>query len=93
MNGTQHYVTIIFSIGFTYPPALHTHTHTDKMGAKVSVPGSEDSCGVSLTRQENQSLSFFSRYNSCYAAFEVNERMETDTRRPVSCVQCDSCAL
>ncbi|XP_034567101.1 zona pellucida sperm-binding protein 4-like [Notolabrus celidotus] len=42
----------------------------DMTGAAVPVPQSEESCGVRLGREKNQSLSFFSRYDSCYAQIE-----------------------
>lgn len=44
----------------------------DKSGAKILVPESWGSCGVRLGREKNQTLSFFSRYDSCYAEIEVN---------------------
>ncbi|XP_061557260.1 zona pellucida sperm-binding protein 4-like [Phycodurus eques] len=38
----------------------------DKTGATLAVPQSENSCGVKMGRQNNQSLFFFSKYDSCY---------------------------
>ncbi|XP_075879705.1 zona pellucida sperm-binding protein 4-like isoform X2 [Nelusetta ayraudi] len=42
----------------------------DITGATINVLDSEDSCGVTLTREKNQSLAFLSRYDSCYAQIE-----------------------
>uniref|UniRef100_UPI0037E8590E zona pellucida sperm-binding protein 4-like n=1 Tax=Semicossyphus pulcher TaxID=241346 RepID=UPI0037E8590E len=42
----------------------------DITGALIPVPQSEESCGVRLGREKNQSLTFFSRYDSCYAHIE-----------------------
>lgn len=43
----------------------------DHSGARIPVPLSEGSCGVRLGREKNHSVSFFSRYDSCYAHIEV----------------------
>ncbi|XP_039978889.1 zona pellucida sperm-binding protein 2-like isoform X7 [Xiphias gladius] len=42
----------------------------DISGATISVPQSQGPCGVRMGREKNQSLSFFSRYDSCYAQIE-----------------------
>ncbi|XP_041813234.1 zona pellucida sperm-binding protein 4-like [Chelmon rostratus] len=42
----------------------------DSTGATVPVPHSEDSCGVRLITEKNQSLVLLSRYDSCYAQIE-----------------------
>nr|XP_057905372.1 zona pellucida sperm-binding protein 4-like [Doryrhamphus excisus] len=39
----------------------------DVAGSAFAVPRSEGSCGVQAGRRNNQSLVFFSRYDSCYA--------------------------
>ncbi|XP_054615605.1 zona pellucida sperm-binding protein 4-like isoform X2 [Dunckerocampus dactyliophorus] len=39
----------------------------DMAGSTFTVPQSEGSCGVQAGRRNNQSLVFFSRYDSCYA--------------------------
>ncbi|KAM7386412.1 hypothetical protein PAMA_009163 [Pampus argenteus] len=39
-------------------------------GASIPVPESEGSCGVRLGREKNQTVSFISRYDSCYAQVE-----------------------
>lgn len=44
---------------------------SDATGAAVLVPESEGPCGLRLARGINQSLSVFSRYDSCYALIEV----------------------
>ncbi|KAM9745775.1 zona pellucida sperm-binding protein 4-like isoform 1-T1 [Menidia menidia] len=45
----------------------------DFSGLTVPVLTSERSCGVTIGREKNHSLSFFSRYDSCYAHFEGNK--------------------
>lgn len=51
-----------------FGPMVKSNVHVqDITGATVRVADSEDSCGVSLSRESSQSLSFSSRYNSCYA--------------------------
>ncbi|XP_041672849.1 zona pellucida sperm-binding protein 4-like isoform X2 [Cheilinus undulatus] len=42
----------------------------DLTGALIPVLQSEDSCGVRVSREKNQNLSFSSRYDSCYAHIE-----------------------
>ncbi|KAM6905381.1 zona pellucida sperm-binding protein 4-like [Xenentodon cancila] len=42
----------------------------DLSGAAVPVLHYEGSCGVKMDRENNQNLSFFSRYDSCYAYVE-----------------------
>lgn len=46
----------------------------DMAGAKVHVPTSEDSCGVSVSTERSRSLTFFGRYDSCYAQTAVSGR-------------------
>nr|XP_046272284.1 zona pellucida sperm-binding protein 4-like isoform X2 [Scatophagus argus] len=54
-----------------FSPLVKSNLHVkDTTGATLPVPQSEGSCGVSLGREKNQSLSFFSRYDSCYAQIE-----------------------
>lgn len=43
----------------------------DTSGAAVPVSQAEESCGVRLSREKDQSLLFLSRYDSCYAHTEV----------------------
>lgn len=45
--------------------------YLDMTGATIPVPQSDGSCGVKLVAEKKQSLSFFSRYDSCYAKIEV----------------------
>ncbi|CAJ1075792.1 zona pellucida sperm-binding protein 4-like [Xyrichtys novacula] len=42
----------------------------DITGAVIPVLQSEESCGVRLGRERNESLAFLSRYDSCYALIE-----------------------
>ncbi|XP_070780092.1 zona pellucida sperm-binding protein 4-like [Enoplosus armatus] len=54
-----------------FGPLVKSNIHVkDMTGATLPVPQSEGSCGVRLGREKNQSLSFFSRYDSCYALIE-----------------------
>ncbi|KAF3846785.1 hypothetical protein F7725_003863 [Dissostichus mawsoni] len=46
-----------------FGPLVRSNVH-------VKVPESEGSCGVRLGRERNQSLAFYSRYDSCYAQIE-----------------------
>lgn len=50
----------------------------DKSGARIPVLLWEGSCGVRLGREKNQSVSFFSRYDSCYAHREVQANIPND---------------
>ncbi|XP_071330509.1 zona pellucida sperm-binding protein 4-like [Trachinotus anak] len=52
------------------PPVQNNIRVTDLTGATVPVPQSEGPCGVRMGREKNQSLSFISRYDSCYAQVE-----------------------
>ncbi|KAM3598552.1 uncharacterized protein V6R79_019506 [Siganus canaliculatus] len=55
----------------TFGPRVKNNIYVkDMTGARIPVPHSEESCGVWLGRQRNHSLSFFSRYDSCYAQIE-----------------------
>lgn len=54
---------VLFCCSFLVP--------SDITGATIPVPHSKESCGVRLTRDKNRNLSFFSRYDSCYAQIEV----------------------
>lgn len=47
----------------------------DPSGGVIPVPESEWSCGVRLSRDQNQSLSFLSRYDSCYAQIQQGSRV------------------
>uniref|UniRef100_A0A671UMC5 Zona pellucida sperm-binding protein 4-like n=1 Tax=Sparus aurata TaxID=8175 RepID=A0A671UMC5_SPAAU len=54
-----------------FGPLVKSNIHVkDMTGATVPVPQSEGSCGVRLSREKNQSLSFYSRYDSCCAQIE-----------------------
>ncbi|GLD45952.1 zona pellucida sperm-binding protein 4-like protein, partial [Lates japonicus] len=54
-----------------FGPSVKNNLHVrDLTGAKVPVPQSDGSCGVRMGREKNKSLSFFSRYDSCYAQIE-----------------------
>ncbi|KAI4822314.1 hypothetical protein KUCAC02_007868 [Chaenocephalus aceratus] len=54
-----------------FGPLVRSNVHVkDKTGAAIPVPESEGSCGVGLGRKRNQSLAFYSRYDSCYAQIE-----------------------
>ncbi|XP_069557558.1 zona pellucida sperm-binding protein 4-like [Brachyistius frenatus] len=54
-----------------FDPMVKTNVQIgDLTGAAIPVLQSEASCGVKMRRAKNQSLSFFSRYNSCYARVE-----------------------
>ncbi|XP_044036668.1 zona pellucida sperm-binding protein 4-like [Siniperca chuatsi] len=54
-----------------FGPLVKSNIHVNDMtGATNPVPQSEGSCGVRLDGEKNQSLSFFSRYDSCYAQIE-----------------------
>ncbi|KAK5856677.1 hypothetical protein PBY51_008258 [Eleginops maclovinus] len=54
-----------------FGPLVRSNVHVkDKTGATIPVPESEGSCGVRLGRERNQSLAFYSRYDSCYAQIE-----------------------
>ncbi|KAG8006419.1 Zona pellucida sperm-binding protein 4 [Nibea albiflora] len=54
-----------------FGPLVSSNIHVkDVTGATVPVRLSEGSCGVRLSRDRNQSLSFLSRYDSCYARTE-----------------------
>lgn len=56
----------------SYPPSVSfVLVFLDMTGAMIPVPHSGGSCGVKLGREKNQSLSFVSRYDSCYAQTEV----------------------
>lgn len=46
----------------------------DETGALIPVLQSEESCGVRLVTDKNQSLVFLSRYDSCYAQTEVKQQ-------------------
>ncbi|XP_035510437.1 zona pellucida sperm-binding protein 4-like [Morone saxatilis] len=51
-----------------FDPLVKSNIHVQDMaGATIPVPQSEGSCGVRLGREKNQSLSVFSRYDSCYS--------------------------
>ncbi|XP_040918237.1 zona pellucida sperm-binding protein 4-like [Toxotes jaculatrix] len=57
-----------------FGPLVKNNIHvTDMSGATVPVPQSEGPCGVRVGREKNQSLSFFSRYDSCYAQIESSK--------------------
>ncbi|XP_033501361.2 zona pellucida sperm-binding protein 4-like [Epinephelus lanceolatus] len=54
-----------------FGPLVKSNIHVkDTSGAIIPVPQSEESCGVRLGREKKQSLSLFSRYDSCYAQIE-----------------------
>ncbi|XP_029363956.1 zona pellucida sperm-binding protein 4-like [Echeneis naucrates] len=54
-----------------FGPAVRNNVRVrDLSGATVPVPQSVGSCGVRMGRDKNQSLSFTSRYDSCYARIE-----------------------
>ncbi|XP_030591316.1 zona pellucida sperm-binding protein 4-like [Archocentrus centrarchus] len=54
-----------------FGPQVKNNVHArDVTGASVPVLPSGKSCGVRLGRLKNQSLSFFSRYDSCFVHFE-----------------------
>ncbi|KAM6957872.1 zona pellucida sperm-binding protein 4-like [Aplochiton taeniatus] len=42
----------------------------DSSGASVPVPEAQEQCGVRQGREKNSSLSFFSKYDSCYTYIE-----------------------
>ncbi|XP_017272060.1 zona pellucida sperm-binding protein 4 [Kryptolebias marmoratus] len=51
-----------------FGPLVKTNLHvTDKSGVKIPVLKSKKGCGVRMRREGNQNVSFFSRYDSCYA--------------------------
>lgn len=52
----------------------------DTWGGSVPVSQSEESCGVRLSREKDQSLSFYSRYDSCYVQTEVKETSVQDSQ-------------
>ncbi|XP_056143685.1 zona pellucida sperm-binding protein 4-like [Lampris incognitus] len=55
-----------------FGPLVQSNLHVkDKSGAKVLVPA-EEHCGVRKGRDKKHSLSFVSRYDSCYAQIEGN---------------------
>ncbi|KAG7216212.1 hypothetical protein INR49_029061, partial [Caranx melampygus] len=59
-----------------FGPLVKNNIHVrDLIGAIVPVQQSEEACGVRLGRDKNHSLSFISRYDSCYA------QVECDTER------------
>ncbi|XP_026201647.1 zona pellucida sperm-binding protein 4-like [Anabas testudineus] len=50
---------------------VNSNVHVrDTWGGSVPVSQSEESCGVRLSREKDQSLSFYSRYDSCYVQTE-----------------------
>ncbi|XP_076020652.1 zona pellucida sperm-binding protein 4-like [Genypterus blacodes] len=51
------------------PRVSNIHVKNDS-GATVPVPEAEGTCGVRKGRETNDSLSFFSRYDSCYTQME-----------------------
>ncbi|KAK1877057.1 Zona pellucida sperm-binding protein 4 [Dissostichus eleginoides] len=54
-----------------FGPLVRSNVHVkDRTGVAIPVPESEGSCGVRLGRERNQSLAFYSRYDSCYAQIE-----------------------
>ncbi|XP_056870604.1 zona pellucida sperm-binding protein 4-like isoform X1 [Takifugu flavidus] len=57
-----------------FGPMVKSNIHVkDKSGARIPVPLSEGPCGVRLGREKNISISFFSRYDSCYAHIENHD--------------------
>ncbi|XP_074511606.1 zona pellucida sperm-binding protein 4-like [Sebastes fasciatus] len=57
-----------------FGPLVKSNIHVkDMTGARIPVLQSEGSCGVRLGREKNQSLSFYSRYDSCYAQIESSK--------------------
>ncbi|KAM3864402.1 zona pellucida sperm-binding protein 4-like [Diretmus argenteus] len=51
-----------------FGPLVRSNLHVrDGSGAKVPVPEAEGPCGVRKGREKNDSISFFSRYDSCYS--------------------------
>ncbi|XP_071396052.1 zona pellucida sperm-binding protein 4-like [Centroberyx affinis] len=54
-----------------FGPLVQSNLHVkDRSGAKVPVPEAEGPCGVRMGREKNHSLSFLSRYDSCYTQIE-----------------------
>ncbi|XP_042361429.1 zona pellucida sperm-binding protein 4-like [Plectropomus leopardus] len=54
-----------------FGPLVKSNIHVkDRTGATIAVLEAEGSCGVKLGREKNQSLTFSSRYDSCYAQIE-----------------------
>ncbi|CAB1449901.1 unnamed protein product [Pleuronectes platessa] len=54
-----------------FAPLVRNNIHVRGLsGVTVPVPQTEDSCGVMSSREKNQSISFFSRYDSCYVQIE-----------------------
>ncbi|XP_034448998.1 zona pellucida sperm-binding protein 4-like [Hippoglossus hippoglossus] len=61
----------VWRIKAVFAPLVRNNIHVRNVsGATVPVPQSEDSCGVMSSREKNQSISFFSRYDSCYVQIE-----------------------
>ncbi|XP_054891470.1 zona pellucida sperm-binding protein 1 isoform X5 [Poeciliopsis prolifica] len=55
------------------PPVTKKLRVRDVSGTPVPLVNSKRSCGVKVGKEENQNLSFFSRYDSCYARIEGNK--------------------
>ncbi|XP_059204424.1 zona pellucida sperm-binding protein 4-like [Centropristis striata] len=54
-----------------FGPLVKSNIHVkDMAGATIPVLKSKESCGVRLVREKNQSLSLFSKYDSCYGQIE-----------------------
>ncbi|XP_043956525.1 zona pellucida sperm-binding protein 1-like isoform X1 [Gambusia affinis] len=57
-----------------FGPLVTNKLHVrDVSGARVPLIHSKGSCGVKVGKEKNQNLSFFSRYDSCYARIEGNK--------------------
>ncbi|KAK2894158.1 zona pellucida sperm-binding protein 4-like [Channa argus] len=54
-----------------FGPLVKSNLHVrDMSGVPVPVPESEDSCGVRMSIEKDQTLSFISRYDGCYVQME-----------------------
>ncbi|XP_007560318.1 zona pellucida sperm-binding protein 4-like isoform X1 [Poecilia formosa] len=57
-----------------FGPLVTNKLHVrDVSGTPVPLVNSRRSCGVKVGKEKNQNLSFFSRYDSCYARIEGNK--------------------